>query len=285
MVAPPGPMQKLLNAQLYLMSGVEIFVLGSFNNLNGKISPSEDASEGEISEGFYIAKMKGLSQEFIRFHNLLDFKNITTILNNEELSDVDDVMKKNQKKGRKKILNYNFLIHDLEKQGDNFVMLAEAYYPQYQQVSTMSYDFYGRPMPYYYTVFEGYRFFNAFVASFDIQGNLNWSNGIKIWETMTMRLYEKVDMFIDGSEVVLFYNNNGKIVSKVIDGYNDIGDTESTKILSQHNQDVLMETTSGAIRHWYGNNFLAYGYQTLKNNALGGGSKRHVFYFNKLVFD
>lgn len=285
LVAPTGPTQKLLNAQIHLLPGAEIFVLGSFNNLNGKVSHSDEMNEGEISEGFYIAKLRGITQEFIKFHSLLDFKNITSILNNEELSTVDDALKKNKKKGKNKILNYSFLIHDLQKQGDDFVMLAEAYYPQFQQVSTMSYDFYGRPMPYYYTVFEGYRFFNAFVASFDTRGNLRWSNGIKIWETLTMRLYEKVDMFIDGSDVVLFYNNNGKVVSKVMEGYNDIGETENTKIQSSHSQDVLMETTSGAIRHWYGNNFLAYGYQTLKNNALGGGSKRHVFYFNKLIFD
>ncbi len=285
LVAPPAQSQKLLNAQIHLLPNSGIFVLGSFNNLNGRISYSEENEKGDISEGFYIAKLKGITQEFIKFHNLLDFKNITAIFNNEELSDVDNALKKKQKGGKTKSMNYNFLIHDLQKQGEDFVLLAEAYYPQYQQVSTMSYDFYGRPMPYYYTVFEGYRFFNAFVAGFDMKGNLKWSNGMKIWETLTMRLSQKVDMYIDGSDIVLFLNNSGKVTSKVMAGYTDIGETENTKIQSLHSQDVLMETTSGSIRYWYGNNFLAYGYQTLKNNALGGGSKRHVFYFNKLTFD
>ncbi|MFP4470399.1 MAG: hypothetical protein ACLFPE_06930 [Bacteroidales bacterium] len=284
MIATPRPTQKLMNAQLNFVPGNEIFVLGSFNNFNGSFSRSDETEAGEESEGFYIAKINAGSQEFIKFHKLLDFKNITEILNNEELANVQNLIEKN-KKGREQTLYYEFLIHDLKTQGDNFIMLAEAYYPEYHQVSTMSYDFYGRPMPYYYTVFDGYRYFNAFAVSFDRDGNLNWSNGIKIWNMLSKRLLKKVECHVDNGEVVLFYNYDGKVISKVIDGYEQLGTIENTRLSTMHTNDVQIEADRGMISHWYKDYFLASGYQTLRNSTLGGGSKRRVFYINKLIFN
>jgi len=285
LVAPTRDSEKLMNAQLNFVSPDDIYVLGSFNNLNGRLSKADEASQGEESEGFYIAHIVNGEQSYIRFHRLVDFRNITQILNNEELPSVTNLLKKNKKKNNSANLNYEFLIHHLLKNGDDFVMLAEAYYPEYHQVSTMSYDFYGRPMPYYYTVFDGYRYFNAFIAGFNPEGDLKWTNGIKIWDVTSFNLLKKVEVYFDGDEAVLFYSHEGKIVSKVMNGNDDIGETEHTKIASLHPEDVQIDATLGMVRHWYGNFFLAYGYQTLKNSNLGGGSKRRVFYFNKVVFN
>ena len=284
-VAPTRESEKLINAQLSFPTADEIFVLGSYNNMNGSVTYNEEAAPGEESEGFYIAKIKADKQQFIRFHELLDFKNITEILNNEELANVQNLIKKEKKKGRPQSLYYDFLIHDLKKNGDGFLLLAEAYYPEYHQVSTMSYDFYGRPMPYYYNVFDGYRYFNAFAVSVDREGNLQWSNGIKIWDKRSMDLRKSVEAFVDSNTVVMFYNHSGKIYSKVVEGYDQLGNVEKTRISTKNISDIQMESSEGMIRHWYGDAFLAYGYQTLRNSEVGGGSKRRVFYFNKLVFN
>lgn len=284
-VAPTRPSEKLMNGQISFISSTETVVLGSFNNLNGNFSRTDEENRGEESEGFYIAKIENGHQKFIRFHKLLDFKNITKILNNEELMNVQNLINKEKKKGKEQSLNYEFLIHDLQMDGPNYLMLAEAYYPEYHQVSTMSYDFYGRPMPYYYTIFDGYRFFNAFAVSFDSEGNLLWSNGMKIWDMLSQQLLKKVEMFTDVDGLAMFYNYDGSIVSKVINGYAEIGNTEKTKISTSYVGDVQLEASYGMITHWYDNFFLAYGYQTLKNNEESGGVKRRVFYFNKIIFN
>lgn len=285
LIAPTTPTEKLMNGQLSFFSESETYILGSFNNLNGSYSRSEEEDSGEESEGFYMAKIEGGEQKFIRFHKLLDFKNITEILNNQELADIQDMLSREKRKGKSQTLNYKFLIHDLKKEGDHFLMLAEAYYPEYHQVSTMSYDFYGRPMPYYYTVFDGYRYFNAFAVSFDLDGNLNWSNGIKIWDKRSMYLQKSVDVYQDGEELAIFYNHEGRIVSKVINGYEQLGNVEKTRIATKYASDVQLEASQGMINHWYGDYFLAYGYQNLRNSQVGGGSKRKVFYINKIVFN
>jgi len=129
LVAPTRDSEKLMNAQLNFVSPDDIYVLGSFNNLNGRLSKADEASQGEESEGFYIAHIVNGEQSYIRFHRLVDFRNITQILNNEELPSVTNLLKKNKKKNNSANLNYEFLIHHLLKNGDDFVMLAEAYYP------------------------------------------------------------------------------------------------------------------------------------------------------------
>jgi hypothetical protein len=284
-VVPALEYEKLMNAQINLEDDGSMYVLGTFNSLNGKLSRTEEESPGEESEGFYIAKVANGEQVFVKLHKLMDFKNFTEILNNQELAYIQGIIEKNQKKGREESINYEFLIHEMYKDGDEFIMLAEAYYPEYHQVSTMSYDFYGRPMPYYYNVFDGFRYFNAFVVSFDRYGNLNWSNGIKIWDMLSQRLQKKVEIYKDAGDYVLFYNHEANIVSKVINGYQDIGETEKSRIVTNHSGDVQLEAGGGMIRHWYDGYFITYGYQTLKNTTLGGGSKRRVFYINKMAFE
>ncbi len=284
MLAPTRTSEKLMNAQIHFHGENEIFILGSFNNLNGKMSRTENTGMGEQSEGFYIAGITDGRQSFIRTHKLLDFKNITQILNNQQLATAGNLLEKQHKKGKEQSLTYDFLIHDLVVNGDEFILLADAFYPEYRQISSMSYDFYGRPMPYYYTIFDGYRYFNAFVVGFDKNGNLTWSNGLKIWDIRTFRLARQTAFFADENEMVLFYNHEGKIVSKVIDGHDDIGPVENTKIATLSHTDVQVETSQGLIEHWYGNYFLASGYQVIRNNQYSGGSRK-VFYLNKIVFD
>jgi len=284
-IAPAREYEKLMNAQINLDDNGPIFLLGTFNSLNGKLSRTEEGNIGEESEGFYIAKVANGEQVFVKLHKLMDFKNFTEILNNQELADIQNIIQKNEKKDKGQSINYEFLIHDLYKEGDEFIMLAEAYYPEYHQISTMSYDFYGRPMPYYYTVFDGFRYFNAFIVNFDSEGNLNWSNGIKIWDMLSQRLQKNVEIYRDADDIVMFYNHEGNIVSKVINGYNEVGDVEKSKIATSHSGDVQIESGSGRIRHWYEDYFITFGYQTLRNSTLGGGSKRRVFYMNKLAFE
>ena len=136
-------------------------------------------------------------------------------------------------------------------------------------------------MPYYYNVFDGYRYFNAFVAGFDRQGSLLWSNGIKIWDMRSMQLLRRVETSSAGKELVIFYNDNGRIVSKIIDGYHDIGEVEKTRLATKNRGDVQLEASNGMTTHWYDNFYLAWGYQTLRNSEVAGGSKRSVFYINK----
>jgi hypothetical protein len=45
---------------------------------------------------------------------------------------------------------------------------------------------------------------------------------------------------------------------------------------------VRSETNDGRIRHWYGNNFYMYGYQTVKYED---GKVKDIFFVNRIKID
>ncbi len=45
------------------------------------------------------------------------------------------------------------------------------------------------------------------------------------------------------------------------------------------------ESTTGEMRHWYGNNFYVWGYQKINDKSIRGSEgKRDVIYVNKVRF-
>jgi len=109
-LVPTNPTEKLLNAQLHFVSENEFYVLGSFNNLNGKISKTEDTQRGEQSEGFYIASFENNNQAFINFYPMLDLKNFTKILNNQQLATATSMLKRQNRRGRDQTLNLSYKV-------------------------------------------------------------------------------------------------------------------------------------------------------------------------------
>ncbi|HQF00808.1 MAG TPA: hypothetical protein PKZ05_01930 [Bacteroidales bacterium] len=284
-LTPPQTTERIMNGQLHIDNEKNIYVIGTYNNTNGKAIKEDRTKSGDPSEGFYMAGIVGDSQKFLHTYSLLNFSNIRRILNNKQLAAAESLLKKQNRQNKEQGLTYDFLVHNLQVNDDELIIAADAFYPEYRQVSTMSYDFYGRPMPYYYTIFEGYQYFNAFVAGFNKQGELGWSNGIKIWEMKSFQINQKTEVFIDDDEMFIFYNHDGKIVSKAFHKFNDIGTIENTQIATNFPGDRLIENSQGNIKHWYGNNFVAYGYQTLQNNTQGSSERRKVFYMNKIALD
>ncbi len=82
----------------------------------------------------------------------------------------------------------------------------------------MSYDYYGRAVPQYYSVFDGYRYTNALIASFDKNGEVQWSNIFDMLKIISFSLKERVNCFFDGDDIILSYTENGQIASEIING-------------------------------------------------------------------
>jgi hypothetical protein len=84
--------------------------------------------------------------------------------------------------------------------------------------------------------------------------------------------------------MVLAFNRQGKIGAKIIKGNDVIEGLDYFPIETSYNNDKIMEDTKSNMVHWYGNYFLTYGFQTIKNNTFSRNNKRIVFYINKVGF-
>ena len=173
-------MERYLNDAMIVVKAQELFFLGTYNAEQGKI-PYEGEGGQTQAAGFYIAKFEGGEQKFINYYNFLEFENLYNSLSGRDIMKIRKKAEKQKDKDEEYSLNYSLLLHPVLEHDGDFILLAEAFYPEYRTVTNMYYDYYGRLMPQTYTVFDGYKYFNGIVAAFDHEGHLVWDNDIEIW--------------------------------------------------------------------------------------------------------
>lgn len=184
----------------------------------------------------------------------------------------------------KAALNLHLLVGDyIATNGQQFVLSAELFYPEYVNSGGGYYDFYSNFVPASPT-FAGYHYINAYITSFDAQGNLQWNYYMPFNELLTQRLATRVSLHFIGENAVVYYPYNFSLTSaylhygKVIEPLSTMElETLQTKETVDYSKKVKMQT-------WYDDNFVISGYQYIKSNVRGSKSHRYVFFANKLQY-
>jgi hypothetical protein len=271
----------LYASQLIPVGKNKKFLIGTYTN---KVPGKNELENSNISvAGFYFVEILNNKQQEIKFYNILDFKNLNTSLKGKEIHKLRKKAK-NKKDGKDISIDYRLLVHDVIYLDEKFIIPSEAFYPEYRTVSRMYYDYYGRPMPQTYTVFEGYKYYNANVFCVDEKGNLLWDNSISVWSIVSFQIEEQICFLDENDEIVIVFSSEGKIASTIIKGNETTGDLEFTDIETSHPGDKLIDEELSSLKYWYDNFFICYGFQTIKNNSLLKNEKRKVFYINKIAF-
>lgn len=274
--------RKLLTGMITLLKDSFICITGSYNLSDEKSTNNAETSILEAA-GMYFIKIEGNLIKPIRFINFLSFKNINRYLNKREASKIRKMEENKTKKDFS--LNYLLIEHEIIQQNDNLIMVSEAFYPEYRVISDMSYDYYGRMTPTSRTIFDGYRYTNAFVLCLDENGNTKWNQLFDIWNILTMEIKERVSIMPLNEDLLMAYNDDGEVIYKIMNDTTTASDIENLKIEMSYANDKAMSNASANIDYWYGSYYLVYGIQTIKNNSLANRSKRTVFYMNKVSFE
>jgi len=275
---------KKINTARYVAAGDgKELIIGTFGVTSNKAVDSKNFFDDE-SAGFYVATLAGGENTGIRYFNFIEFDNLSGYLKGKDYWNVKKKAGRGEKESSQASLDYELLVHDILHREGKFYFVAEAFSPEYHNVTRMYYDFYGRPMPYTYSVFDGYRYFNALIACFDGDGEKQWDNGIEIYNILTYQLVNRVNIYFSDDEVVMAYNNNGKIAYKaLLEGQAPSG-MQYQPVESLFPEDKVMEDSKSNMVPWYGSYFICYGYQTIRNNSYSGSDKRTVFYINKVQY-
>ena len=258
-----------------------LIVIGTYNTVPARIPGSEDYDKDQAA-GMFMARFEGEVQQFIKYTNFLELNNLHTGLSRKEYY---RVQRRSMKDGSEFSLNYSLLLHDIQKLDENYILLLESYYPDFKTVSDITYDYWGRPIPQTYTVFEGYRFISAIILSFSEEGDLLWDNSMEIYNISTFNLEKKVDYITDSTDVIMFFNEGGKVTYKAIDKDYSLTGLVHTELEKHYKGDKIQESGYDNMARWYDNNFICYGYQRIRNNSLVDKNKRTIFYFSKLKFE
>mgnify|MGYP001765780259 CR=1 FL=1 len=272
----------LINSGEILLPGYgQVLIIGTFkDNPKGKTDNVYNGLDIE-SSGIFVTRLTGTSVDFMKYYNFSEFSSFYKNLSVNDLSRI----RKRDKKGEEITIDYNLLVHNILRLEDGYVFVAEAYYPEYHTVTRMMYDWYGRPMPSYYNVFDGYRYTSAFVTRFDKEGNMLWDNGMELWDILSNKLENRVNVIFDGEETILAFNFKGEITYKAFTAKEEQQSLEYVPIESKHTRDKMTSESGSNMMYWYRNYFLVYGYQRIRNTMLSEEDKRNVFYVNKIAFD
>ncbi|MFH0893910.1 MAG: hypothetical protein V2A54_05695 [Bacteroidota bacterium] len=275
----------LNNAKFYRVNDKESIIIGTYDNLVVKLrNPMSPYSTGYTNEavGLYFAKFTDEAQDYIQFYPFSKFEDLFSYMNAKRKTKLDKKMDKAKKKGKAMDIQYSLLVHDIIPRKDHFIMVAEAYYPQYH------YEYYttyvnGKMQTEVRRVFDGYRYTHALVAGFDKEGELLFNNSFEVWDILTFNLKERVKVMPDGDNIILTYSTGGAISSKIVSGNSVIEGKTETKIETMSEDDKVKSNWSSDMDFWYDNYFITYGYQRIKDKKQK--QKRTVFYFNKIGFE
>ena len=254
-----------------------------------------DANEDKtpVSDGYFTAKVNNGIAENIKYFNFSKFNNAFKYITNASALRKPKAVKRNDKEtadepttagdDNEKTLNLRLTTHEILTNNREFIIVSEAYSPEYHTNTQMSYDYYGRAFPTTYQIFDGFRYSHAFVAGFDSSGNMVWNNGMEMRDILTKYLNRKLNCLFEDDETVMYYNANNKVAFKTIKGNNVVENTSYTTLAAKRGTDQPLDEYLGTIQYWYDDYFIATGYQSIRNNFLES-NKRNVFYLSKMAF-
>ncbi|MCE6990044.1 hypothetical protein [Dyadobacter sp. CY323] len=295
---------SLLSGRLQVLNDSVRVVIGTYGYRNMQ------SSSNAASQGLYISKIINEETVFTRYHSFTDFKNFFNFMNERQQEKMERRIKKKKESGDDLKLNYRLLVHDVVPKSNNFLLVAEVFYPEYRYQNPNIMGGYGyggligypfgmglynpylwNPMyggrGYNQQVFDGFTYTHAIVADVDQNGKLLWDNSINFDNVKSMELKEKirVQTFANGNSR-LVYSHNGGIRSKIIKGDQVI---DSDRVIPNETNvegDKVRKTSTDDIDYWYGNFYLAWGEQRIINAAGDPQTRgrRNVFYLNKIAY-
>ncbi|MFT7030144.1 MAG: hypothetical protein ACI83W_000863 [Marinoscillum sp.] len=267
----PGDRKSLLDGTSTIFQGGYQYLAGTYSR-----KPSE------YSRGLYLSKFMNGRQQFVKYHDYSDLTNFFGFMNPKREKRVLDRIKRKREKGKQPHFSYRLMVHDIIRRGDEYLMIAEAYYPRYNSVSNLAnngYSSYGMTPG-----FSGYQYTHAILVAFDRNGEILWDNSFEINDIETYSLQEFVAVNVLEDKVVLMYLEENLIRSKVVMG-NEVyeGKTFNPVKLSNPTDELKSRDPEvEGLRKWYGNIMYAFGEQRIDSNSSYGRNSRRVFYINKV---
>lgn len=238
----------------------------------------------ELTNGIYISKIEKTGNiVFDKTYNYLDLPNFTDYLSERRQEKIEKKKKRKERKGKELHLDYQTIMHDIIEKDGKYLMISEFYYPTYRMESTTVCGTNGcRTVT--SRVFDGYQYTHALVTSIDAQGKMLWSNIFELWSAYKPFYVKKfININDQGNNINLVFASRSYLHSKTLSDQGKVLSDDKNEIIETDKEDDVIKSTSGAIQHWYDQNFVWHGYQKIKNTKDNDGKrKRKVYFINKL---
>jgi hypothetical protein len=128
----------MMNGRLSLVSDSTEVMFGTYGHKN-----TIGSSRGPTSQGIYFTKIVDNEVTDVKFHSFTEFKNFFNFMTNRQRERQERKIQDKKEKGEDLRLDYRLLVHDIVKQDNQYIMVAEAFYPEYKYNNYNPYGFGG----------------------------------------------------------------------------------------------------------------------------------------------
>lgn len=282
-----GENRKMVTSAEYVgLENGNYLVLGSYTSNPQRRSSSVSDPEGSRSTGFYrVLVQESDKTPLVQFFSFSELTNLENYIRGSIAERRQRLLKRWFQRSKTSNLEHHLTIHRVLEYDGIFLLSGEAFTPDFRTVTTVAYDYYGRPVPRSYSVFDGYRYSHSVVVAFSPQGKLLWDNGMEMINIRTFDLNKKLVLYPDNEGLAFAYNHEGKIAWKQVRENITLTNISYANIETKYSKDRINNEQGSRLIHWYNKYFVASGYQTISNNYLPDQNRRNVFYMNKIAFD
>lgn len=262
-----------------------------------------------LSNGFYAMPVDPFGDQKITYVAHGELEHLLDYQKENRAERIKEKTKEEIRNGN--IPNYtNYVMpYRIEEYEGGFILLAEIYNPatnnynnfgnnpynpyyfgsMYSPYGGWYYPGYRRmyPRPYSYNnntrTNDDVKTYESAVIAFNPAGKLRWDVSLDLDEIKLANMEQVADFHYFDKQVVLVYKKESELISKWVDLETNVQETNTEKIkLSQAEDEVRSEKEyEGGVRHWHGNVFYVWGFQSIKNPTLED-RVRDVFYINKV---
>jgi hypothetical protein len=268
---------------------------------------------GKQSSGFFSVSVDPFSEQKINFIAFGELEHFTDYMNPKRAQRIKENTREDVKEGRTPGFTNYVMPFKLEEHPEGFLLLAEVYQPSNTTApyynTPYGNPYYGMPSyyatPYWPGYYPGMRMYRPYyygnsarsadeiksyasvLIAFDPKGKPLWDHSIKLDELKKPALEQVADYFVDQNSVYFLYKKESDIVIKSINMADGSvkENTEKIKLVDPVEEIRNEKENEDGVRHWYGNNFYIWGYQTVRNNQLKDDRVRDVFFVNKVVVE
>ncbi len=264
------------------LSSVSASALGNNEYIFTGTYSSKNAA---YSEGMYMCKTTKDDINFMKFYNFTDFSEFFSYLPERKQAKIEKKKERYDEKNKELTFNYLIAEHPIKKIGDNYMLIGEAYYPTYRQERVTTISSNGQTSTTTQTVFDGYQYTHATVAGFDAEGNKLWDQTFELWPSYKPFVVKRfISSSTENDQISLLFASGNNINSLGISAEGEILKKESHSFITSSDDEKVKSSFSN-IEFWYDTNFIAFGYQTIKDsNESFGNKKRRVFFINKVTY-
>jgi len=231
------------------------------------------------SVGFYIHDLIQDKTQFIDFTQLSNF---FSYLPEKRQERIKSRLENKKSRGVEVKIRHRILVHDIVKKGNEWVLIAEIYYPEYKSPTnaTGSYVQVYRIGREY---FNNFKYSHTILCGFDEQGRLKWNNSFPLNNLESNELSKKVQVTTTSQEELLVAYPKDRFIRMMrLEEDHSFSDLEVQQEQQNTNKGRIVDEYQLDLTSWYANNFITHGTVSIRN--LQTMATRSYFYLNRLTY-